>query len=293
MFGAARFHAVAPALLLLLLLEGCGDGVEPPVSATRLGRDDPLAAAIDRIVEYLSPRRLEHDELWFVHQASARLGPPFPAWARTLRPVGEPEQAERVLAATRDLELPALAPLGRAPRVTPAPVEPFTESHGASLNVIARLLELAATCSPESAHDVDQMRGLTGVRTHGYVLGHQAWALRVGAARGCLTGPEIERRRVAMARQLLAELLAGDAVTDLDVERGAALCLLDACHWVPSDWLGRLLAAQQSSGGWGDLTGPGVTPGTLREEHAVALAFYLLAGRLDGAERSPPEPGAG
>lgn len=251
---------------------------------------DPAAAAIERVVAYLSRRPLEYDELWFVHQGAAHLGGSFPAWARTLRGAGPPDPAEQVLVDVRDLPLDHIEPLGPAPDVAPQPAEPFLEGHRASLNVIVRLLVLAGTCTPGDAAEEAELRALTGVRTHGYVLGHQAWALVVGAARGCFTGPPVERRRAAMARQLLAELRASPAITDLDIERAAVLCLIGACHWVPETWIADLLARQQPDGGWGDVTPPGVEPGTLRDEHAAALAFYALARRA-GARGAAADPG--
>ena len=238
-----------------------------------------MASALDRAVEYLSQRPLEHDELWFVHQGSRRLPAPFPAWARTLEPVGEAEWAERILEGLRDLELWEPPPSPRPAGLEPERVGAFQFGRRRSFHVIASMLMFAGTCAPERPKSIETLRNLVDAETHGYVLTHQAWALVVGVSRGCLDPEAVLARRDAMARRLLAELLASRGIDDLETERMAVLCLLGAGSWIPESLWERLLDGQQPSGSWGSVPPAGTRTDSLREEHTVALAFFALAHR--------------
>lgn len=268
---------------LLASLAGCG-----PETAQRLHETTPLASAVNRAADFLSTRRLEHAELWFVHQASRRLGRGFPQWAAGLRDNGPPDWAESVLADLRDLDVHRFPPL---PAPTAIPLHPSASLAGSAaetMNLIGTLFFAVRQCSRED-HDRDQrLRELLAVETSGYLLAHQAWTLAVGVSRGCLAAEEVEPRRREMAMEIMSELVSSDGLTDLDLERMAILCMLDLCYWVPKEFFDRAIERQLPSGSWGTPAPPGVDSKDVREEHAAALGFYALASLFELSQRSRP-----
>ncbi|MBW2288689.1 MAG: hypothetical protein JRG90_12795 [Deltaproteobacteria bacterium] len=286
--GHRGCRRIAAVVLAVFFFAAC---FEEPEQTTRLGSNAPIAIAIDRAADFLSDRSLEYDELWFVNQASARLGEPFTRWAPALRPLGSPQWAERVLSNLRNIELHRPDPLPYPSDIEPTPRAPLTHEFKRTVRLIGRMLLSASSCSAADPESLEPLVRQVTRDSWGYLLCHQAWALVVGITRGCLGPAESEMLREAMARRILGELLASEEVTDLGIEQMATLCLLGLCEWIPDAYVRRLVELQEPSGSWGDLPGEGVPENSLREEHTVALAFYTLANLWD-VEPQPRLPSA-
>jgi len=266
---------IASVVLAAFVFAACSEGPEP---TTRLGSNAPIAIAIDRAADFLSDRSLEYDELWFVNQASARLGEPFTRWAPALRPAGSPQWAERVLSNLRNIELYRLDPLPVPSDIEPQQHPPLAYEFKETVQMIGQMLLNAESCSQERPKSIEQLMRQVAKSSWGYLLCHQAWALVVGVTRDCLDAAASEPLREAMARRVLSELLAREVLSDLVIEQMATLCLLGVCDWIPETYVQSLIEQQQPSGSWGLLPAEGVPENSLREEHAVALAFYALSG---------------
>jgi len=264
----------ASVVLFAFLVAACAEEPEP---TTRLGSNAPIAVAIDRAADFLSDRPLEYDEIWFIHQGSARLGEPFTRWAPALRPLGSPQWAERVLSNLRNIDLYRPDSLPYPADLEPELHPPLTYEFKRTVRVIGQLLLSASSCSVDEPESIERLMRQTTRDSWGYLLCHQAWALVVGITRGCLGPAESEPLREAMTRRILAELLASEEISDLGIEQMASLCLLGVCEWIPDAYVQRMLDGQEPSGGWGILPVEGVPGDALREEHTVALAFYTLA----------------
>jgi hypothetical protein len=273
---------VACVVLVAFSFAACSELSE---HSTRLGSNAPIAIAIDRAADFLSDRTLEYDELWFVNQASARLGEPFTRWASALRPDGSPQSAERVLSNLRNIELYRPDPLPYPSDIESQQQPPLAYEFNETVKMIGQMLQSAASCSLERPKSIERLMRQVAKSSWGYLLCHQAWALVVGVTRDCLDAAASEPLREAMAKRVLSELLASELLSDLAIEQMATLCLLGVCDWIPETHVRNLLAQQQPSGGWGSLPVEGVPENSLREEHTVALAFYTLSGLWELEQR--------
>lgn len=268
------------SLTLFAWLAGCGLD-----NAERLRETTPLAKAVNRAADFLSTRPLEHAELWFAHQASRRLGRGFPRWAAGLRDNGPPDWAESVLSDLRDLDVHRFPPLTSPTSLPVRPTPALSGSIAETSHLIGTLFFAVRDCSREDHAASQRLRELLAVDTAGYLLAHQAWTLAVAVSRGCLGAEEVEPRRREMALAMMSELVSGSALTDLDLEHMAILCMLDLCYWVPKDFFDRAIERQLPSGSWGKPAPPGIDPADVREEHAAALGFYALASLFELSQR--------
>jgi hypothetical protein len=267
-----------------------------PASCTREEPDrlpggSPLSTAINRAADFLGSTPLEHDELWFVHQASRRLGRGFPRWAAGLRENAAPAGAEQVLAELRDLDMHRFPLLIGQQTILALPRPARSTDKKTANQLISEMFFAVHDCRAEKADTVERVRGLLGLELHGYLLAHQAWMLAVAASRGCVSVEEAAPYRKGMGEQLQSELVASQGLDDLDLERMAVLCLLDLCHWVPKDSFDRAIAHQLPSGSWGKIPPAGGEPKMLRETHTVALGFFALASLNEMAD--PPSKRSG
>ncbi len=85
----------------------------------------------------------------------------------------------------------------------------------------------------------------------GYDSTHAALAVVWLDELGCDVADAAERRQ-RLVESIGAELAVADEVTDLAVEQSAVLQYLGAGDRVPDDWVGRVLAAHRTDGGWGE-----------------------------------------
>ncbi|UCE86454.1 MAG: hypothetical protein JSU66_01580 [Deltaproteobacteria bacterium] len=238
---------------------------------------------MERAFDALADRRLGLDEHWLVHQAALRLQGPYPERAAGFPPPvsSHPKAQGAALALwrTRDVAPPALPQ-----RAVPADVAPSrnaipqADSDGPILTALSTSAMRCARGNPAAGAELQRAASATGVG--GYVATHQLLFLVFGVSKGCVDAAEVEPLRQRVARRVYAELLAEPSpVDDLNLERMAMLCHSGLCNWVGDAMIQAVLDAQRPSGLWDVvLAGP-----FMRDEHATALAVYVLATTL--AER--------
>jgi hypothetical protein len=246
---------------------------------------DRLIFAIDQAARFLEHHPLRGDQAWLIKQGAARLGSTRVAWANALPldavvlahatqdPKSHPAAVEGLLARFGNLPPRTLPPLP-VPVLTPMPLltDRVENEEG------ARIVELMTTAvvSPADSLDETPWPGLLEPAASGYLLTHQLIALMLAHQRGCVSSESAAHWRKPLAECVLAEQLAcARVITDLAVERMAALCMAGLCDWIPRDDLNALLLAQQASGAWGS-HGPSNLRHVDWEPHTVALAFFTL-----------------
>lgn len=112
-----------------------------------------------------------------------------------------------------------------------------------------------------------------------YVSSHQAAAMLLAYRRGCLSEASFKRKAAIYLQRVHGEfsLTRRRALSDLQVERMAVLCLLGHCAVIPPDVVSRLRAAQGKDGFW--RFDENIKELAQLPEHATALSYFVLAAQ--------------
>lgn len=263
-----------------------------------------MRRAIETAAAYLTFTPVRGDDAWIATQAAVKLGPEFRVWAETLdvNPAVETDLTRDPLATSmghgveghlwslRWLDQPRLPPL-------PVPEVPARYAVSATMSeedifALIRIMAQAVVCHRLGAADIDAWLDELRRETHGYLLTHQLIALLLGWHQGCLDETTAAPLREILATRLwLEQEMDRRGVDDLSIERLAILCYAQVCDWLRDEWIDALIRAQQPSGSWGTEINANVNERvTAREEHAAAIAFYVLASVWQErfADQAPP-----
>lgn len=117
-----------------------------------------------------------------------------------------------------------------------------------------------------------------------YLSTHQLFAAFWAFRRGCITTQVYRALATHYATRIYNELMTTQhqALSDIQVERTAILCLFKLCRLVPNHVIDRILEAQQSDGLW--RFNDAVSPAFINHEHASFLAMFTLAAYQESLE---------
>jgi len=277
-------------------------------NANPSGNPQNLRDAIQRTAAFLTKVELRGDDAWIATQGALKLGPEFRIWAETLRvaPVVQADQQRDPLADTAgsgvEGNLWALRWLAESPlaELAPPALPPESPAHTAlsEEEIFSIIRTMAHTVACHRLGDAGREQWLEELRadSNSYVLTHQLISLVLGWHQGCIDAATAEPLREQLATRVrIEQAMDRRVITDLSIERLAALCYAQLCSWIDDEWLDELLWAQQASGSWGDQLNANVHPRVVaREEHGAAMAFYVLASvwserfAADEAAIAPP-----
>lgn len=280
--GLPRLAALAVAVVAAI-------GCSPAVDDT-----SPIGQALARTEQRLATQEVHGDVAFLLTQAAQhrganlrlRLLPDVMANRYTF-----PFSVEYALWTMRDADLPQLAFT-----LPPAGSNGFDRAEASRHRVAADALRIAEwqggqvmdlmnnvlTCKAKT------VSALVGAPGYQYLSTHQVVGLLLAVQRDCLEQDVVAAEfggYVGRVRDEFQLDLPAPALTDLQVERAAVLCMVGQCAEVPDRFRQRLLREQGADGIWVLKNDPLVARGMLPPEHATALAYYALAASASAAAK--------
>jgi hypothetical protein len=268
---------VEGGIAAIVLLAACGSGgpTPPPPSANPPG----WTAALDGALRYLGTTTAEFGldalvAVQIVGEVTADRRAEEIVTAR--RPAMRPQDLERY-GLLLDVPKPVL-PASSLAGVSPSPTTPDPEMlpPAGESNILVTCLTDALQCRLD-----DTCRAFIELDDRwGYVLTHQAVWILFARWAGCSFSIDLESRRRTFGANLVKEMRADPAPSDLTAERLAMLGHLGFGRELDPAWIATLLGAQTPEGCWRPRADRPCHP------HPTALALWALAlARAAGAWR--------
>jgi len=262
-----------------------------------------LRHALERAASFLSSGEINARAIWFTTQAAALLGPQFTSWAQTLKPA---EPLAKLLEPNAKLGfvdwidiqwwLLRALPEQQMPKLvkpSPAPASRTESRHfeDKDFGDPGGFMFSMACPKLNAEQHAKWLDWVSEKPTHSYRLTFQLLGLAIGYNQHCLTPPVLAPLRKDLTTRVWAEVLGDrDTLDAFHLEQIAALCYAQACEWIPSDVVGRLIAEQGPSGSWGVRESFINKDMSATENLTASMAFYVLARSWTLRYASAPGP---